>query len=50
MAGESLDRAASSCARLREIVERFGGALALNCDVVVGGEIHINQKVEFGVR
>jgi uncharacterized protein YcbX len=32
---------------LREIVERFGGALALNCEVVVGGEIQVNQKVEF---
>lgn len=32
---------------LRDIVKRFGGKLALNCDVVRGGVIQVNQKVEF---
>lgn len=31
---------------LRDIVKRFGGKLALNCDVVSGGEIHVNQEVK----
>lgn len=31
---------------LREIVQRFGGKLALNCEVLQGGEIALNQKVE----
>ncbi len=30
---------------LRDIVRRFGGKLALNCDVVAGGEIRVNQQV-----
>ena len=32
---------------LRDIVKRFGGKLALNCDVVRGGVIQVNQEVEF---
>ena len=31
---------------LRDIVKRFGGKLALNCDVVTGGEIRVNQEVQ----
>jgi uncharacterized protein YcbX len=31
---------------LRDIVKRFGGKLALNCEVVNGGEIHVSQQVE----
>ena len=31
---------------LRDIVERFGGKLALNCEVVQGGEIQVGQEVE----
>jgi uncharacterized protein YcbX len=31
---------------LRDIVKRFGGKLALNCDVVSGGMIQDNQEVE----
>jgi uncharacterized protein YcbX len=31
---------------LRDIVKRFGGKLALNCDVVSGGMIQANQEVE----
>jgi uncharacterized protein len=31
---------------LRDIVKRFGGKLALNCDVVQGGVIRIGQEVE----
>jgi len=30
---------------LRDIVKRFAGKLALNCDVVKGGEIQVNQEV-----
>jgi hypothetical protein len=30
---------------MRDIVKRFGGKLALNCDVVKGGEIRVNQEV-----
>jgi uncharacterized protein YcbX len=30
---------------LRDIVGRFGGKLALNCSVVAGGEIQVNQEV-----
>ena len=30
---------------LRDIVRRFGGKLALNCDVVRGGEIQVGQEV-----
>ncbi len=30
---------------LRDIVKRFGGKLALNCDVIRGGEIRVNQEV-----
>ncbi len=30
---------------LRDIVRRFGGKLALNCDVIAGGEIQVNQEV-----
>ena len=32
---------------LRDIVKRFGGKLALNCDVVRGGVIQVNQEVDF---
>jgi uncharacterized protein YcbX len=32
---------------LKDIVKRFGGKLALNCDVVHGGNISVNQTVEF---
>ena len=32
---------------LRDIVKRFGGKLALNCDVVRGGVIQGNQEVDF---
>ena len=32
---------------LRDIVKRFGGKLALNCEVAQGGTIRIDQKVEF---
>jgi hypothetical protein len=31
---------------LRDIVKRFGGKLALNCDVIRGGRIEVNQPVE----
>lgn len=31
---------------LRDIVKRFGGTLALNCDVIRGGRIEVNQPVE----
>ncbi len=31
---------------LRDIVKRFGGKLALNCDVVQSGKIKVNQKVK----
>jgi uncharacterized protein YcbX len=31
---------------LRDIVKRFGGKLALNCNVVRGGEIYVNQLVD----
>jgi len=31
---------------LRDIVERFGGRLALNCDVICGGTIRVGQAVE----
>ena len=31
---------------LRDIVNRFGGRLALNCAVVRGGPIHVGQPVE----
>ena len=30
---------------LRDIVKRFGGKLALNCDVLQGGNIRVNQEV-----
>ena len=30
---------------LRDIVRRFGGKLALNCEVIAGGEIRVNQEV-----
>ncbi len=32
---------------LRDIVKRFGGKLALNCDVVKSGLIEFNQEVRF---
>ncbi len=32
---------------LRDIVKRFGGKLALNCGVIRGGTIALNQRVEF---
>jgi uncharacterized protein len=31
---------------LRDIVDRFGGRLALNCDVLRGGRIRVGQPVE----
>jgi hypothetical protein len=31
---------------LRDIVKRFGGKLALNCEVIRGGVIRVGQKVE----
>lgn len=31
---------------LRDIVKRFDGKLALNCDVARGGKIQVNQEVE----
>ena len=31
---------------LRDIVKRFGGNLALNCEVVSGGVIRVNQEVD----
>ena len=31
---------------LKDIVRRFGGTLALNCDVVQGGSIRVGQQVE----
>ena len=31
---------------LRDIVKRFGGKLALNCEVVSGGVIRVNQEVD----
>ena len=31
---------------LRDIVKRFGGKLALNCDVLKGGSIQVDQEVE----
>ena len=31
---------------LRDIVKRFDGKLALNCDVIRGGRIEVNQPVE----
>jgi hypothetical protein len=30
---------------LRDIVKRFAGKLALNCDVGRGGEIQVNEEV-----
>lgn len=32
---------------LRDIVKRFAGKLALNCSVVIGGEIRVEQAVQF---
>jgi uncharacterized protein YcbX len=32
---------------LRDIVKWFGGKLALNCEVLNGGDIHVDQAVEF---
>ncbi len=31
---------------LRDIVKRFAGKLALNCDVLAGGLIHVGQQVQ----
>lgn len=31
---------------LRDIVKRFGGKLALNCDVTRGGQIQVNEEVK----
>ena len=31
---------------LREIVQKFGGKLALNCFVLQGGEIRVGDSVE----
>ncbi len=31
---------------LRDIVERFGGKLALNCEVISGGFIEVGQEVK----
>jgi uncharacterized protein len=35
---------------LREIAEKFGGKLALNCYVIQGGEIRVGDKVELLTR
>lgn len=35
---------------LRDIVKRFGGKLALNCDVVAGGVIRLGQPVTYHAR
>jgi uncharacterized protein YcbX len=35
---------------LRDIVKRFDGKLALNCDVVRGGQIRLNQEVQVDRR
>jgi uncharacterized protein len=35
---------------LRDIVKRFDGKLALNCAVVRGGQIHLNQEVQVDRR
>jgi uncharacterized protein YcbX len=32
---------------LRDIVKRFGGKLAMNCSVVIGGDIRVGQEVQF---
>jgi uncharacterized protein YcbX len=32
---------------LRDIVKRFGGKLALNCEVIKSGEIRVGEEVEF---
>ena len=40
------DTAESNPAVLKEIVRDFGGRLALNCDVIRGGEISIGDPVE----
>jgi uncharacterized protein len=40
------DTLAHSPEVLRDIVKRFGGKLALNCDVVQGGVIRVGQEVE----
>ena len=40
------DSLAHDPAVLRDIVKRFGGKLALNCDVVRGGVIHVKQEVK----
>lgn len=39
------DTVASSPEVLRDIVKRFGGKLALNCDVLKGGVIELGQEV-----
>lgn len=31
---------------LRDIVNRFGGKLALNCDVARGGQLEVGNEVE----
>lgn len=31
---------------LRDVVNRFDGKLALNCEVVRGGQIRLNQEVQ----
>ena len=41
------DTLAKDPAVLRDIVKRFGGKLALNCGVIQGGTIELNQGVEF---
>lgn len=35
---------------LRDIVKRFGGKLALNCDIVQGGTLRLGQPVEVILR
>jgi len=40
------DSLASDPEVLRDIVNRFEGTLALNCDIVRGGTIEVNQEVE----
>lgn len=44
------DTQAHDPAVLRDIVERFDGTLALNCEVVRSGEIHLNEEVNVARR
>jgi hypothetical protein len=40
------DTLAYDPAVLKDIVKRFAGKLALNCEVLEGGEIRVNQDVQ----